>query len=399
MHKYHSSRIQKLLEELDWDCSDQIHHYNSLNILHWYPASFITAIPSNIIEIFSEEKDTIWDPFVGSGITAVESFRMNRKFYGNDLNHIAAKITLAKLNLLQYYDEIVAHFYKFKDFVEVQYLENKFKHFDSSTTHFDNISFEEIGFWYSTETLKEILLLHSIIQKYSMPDYIKIIYDVVFLNIAKIACAQQKTWGHIADNVKPNKQQIADRKYEVIKNFLVRIKQILSKTKRLIIFPKTQSYDIKIADSIDYIPPEPIKLIVTSPPYPLMIDYITSQRISYYWLNYSKNDIDSFKKNEIGARYRRHRKFKYNEYLNDLNLSFNNIIKSLANNGILAVLLPDYKDSDDRKVIIEKFYNNLSIKLERLYTVNRKIDLKNRWAPFRQLKDETLTIWCNNGKN
>jgi len=60
--------------------------------------------------------------------------------------------------------------------------------------------------------------------------------------------------------------------------------------------------DIRNNDEIEE---ESIDLIVTSPPYPNMTDYVTSQRLSYYYLNLElKEDLNS----EIGARIKRFKK-------------------------------------------------------------------------------------------
>ncbi len=394
-NNYLSSRIEKLLEELDWDCDDQIHHYNSLNILHWYPGSFITAIPSNIIEIFSNETDVIWDPFCGSGITATESFRTNRKFYGNDINEISRIITIAKLKLIEHLENFAKHFKAFKSYLEVKELESKFSNTIFPITN--NVSIKDIKPWYSKEVLSELSFLYHQLQCYEIPDNLEIIYKVVFLNIAKLACAQQKTWGHIADNVLPKKSQILERKYNVVNSYIKRVNQIINRAQRLFVFPKLQSYRIEQADSLVFKPDEKVDLVITSPPYPQMNDYITAHRLGYYWLNISKEEINELKKTEIGARYRRHTKYKYEKYYKELTSSFDNIIQCIKKDGILAIIMPDYEKQDPRRDVINKIYKHLSSKLFKMYQINRNIDLNRRWAPFRRLKNESLTIWCKNG--
>lgn len=397
-NKYRSSRIYNLLNELDWDCKDQVHQFNSLSIVHWYPGSFISAIPGNIIEIFSEEGDIIWDPFCGSGITAVESFRMNRKFYGNDINEISTITTLAKLRLLEHFTEFIKHSEQFIDFIETKHTEIKFSKKSNLNEIKKNISFKDLKPWYSDRVLHELLCLYTFIYEYKIPNNIWVIYWAIFLNIARLSCAQQKTWGHIADNVVPIESQIIERKFDVFSSYINRIQQIIKKVNRIYIFPnRKQSYDVKTANIKNYSPNEKVDLVVTSPPYPLMNDYITSQRLAYYWLNIDKNKLNEIKKSEIGARFRRSNKTKLPKYYDDMVNAFQNIIGGLKSDAIMAIIMPNYNEDEPRFEYISKFYSFLENKMEKFYSVDRNIDMNNRWTPFKKLKSEKLTVWCKNG--
>ena len=72
-----------------------------------------------------------------------------------------------------------------------------------------------------------------------------------------------------------------------------------------------------------------VDLIITSPPYPRMIDYVKSQRMSLGFLNKTFNEYVS---QEIGARCRRSRKGTLEEYENSMkqiNCHLSKILKSL----------------------------------------------------------------------
>jgi DNA modification methylase len=51
-----------------------------------HPASFKPIIPRILIEKFSNEGDTVLDPFLGSGTTAMEALRLNRRAVGIEVN-------------------------------------------------------------------------------------------------------------------------------------------------------------------------------------------------------------------------------------------------------------------------------------------------------------------------
>ena len=393
--KFRSSRIRKLLDELDWDCQDHLHHKASLNIIHWYPASFITSIPGNIIDIFTEPGDCIWDPFCGCGTSALESFRKGRNFFGNDISEIATLISQAKINLLKYRDAIDSEFKKFKLEVENIYLSSSF-HVECHNLidiAKGGIAIKELDPWYNAKTLNTLLILKGLLTQYECSPEFKLIFLVIFLNVAKLACAQQKTWGHIADNVMPNKDQISISNYNVFQTYIRKLSQIQENSKRVLILHGNPKYEIKVESAHTYIPPEPVDIVVTSPPYPAMADYITSQRLDYYWLGYSADDINQFKKEEIGARYLRHNSERNERYLKNIKLCFNNIINNLKNEGLLVLVLPEYTIEDPRRNIIVELHNYFDCIMDPIYKTSRNVDENNRWAPFRSLKTETLSIW------
>ncbi|MBF0458948.1 MAG: site-specific DNA-methyltransferase [Nitrospirae bacterium] len=89
-----------------------------VNSIHAYPAMFHSRLVRQLIGRYSSEGDYILDPFMGSGVSAVESAVMGRKFIGFDINPLAVLIakvrttpikkdilidTLANING-QYYD-------------------------------------------------------------------------------------------------------------------------------------------------------------------------------------------------------------------------------------------------------------------------------------------------------
>lgn len=61
-----------------------------------YPARFSPEFARSVIEVFSKPGDTILDPFVGGGTTVVEALVSGRKVVGVDLNPLAVFIARVK---------------------------------------------------------------------------------------------------------------------------------------------------------------------------------------------------------------------------------------------------------------------------------------------------------------
>jgi len=64
--------------------------------LHPYPAKFIPQIPGSLISLLSERGEIIFDPFGGSGTTALEAIRLGRRAVSLDANPLAALIGKVK---------------------------------------------------------------------------------------------------------------------------------------------------------------------------------------------------------------------------------------------------------------------------------------------------------------
>jgi|TARA_B100000929_G_scaffold231448_1_gene187916 site-specific DNA-methyltransferase (cytosine-N4-specific) len=63
-----------------------------------HPAPFPKEIPLRLIKLFSFYGDTIVDPFMGSGTTAVVANQMNRNFVGYEINSQYIKMSKKRLN-------------------------------------------------------------------------------------------------------------------------------------------------------------------------------------------------------------------------------------------------------------------------------------------------------------
>jgi hypothetical protein len=75
-----------------------------------YPARFSPQFARAAIEAFSRPGDTVLDPFMGGGTSAVEALAAGRRFVGCDLNPLAAFVTRVKTTPLTAADadEVVA---------------------------------------------------------------------------------------------------------------------------------------------------------------------------------------------------------------------------------------------------------------------------------------------------
>jgi len=60
--------------------------------VHDYPAMLHYLLVNHLIKNYSSENNLVYDPFCGSGVSIVESLKLNRKAFGTDINPLALLI-------------------------------------------------------------------------------------------------------------------------------------------------------------------------------------------------------------------------------------------------------------------------------------------------------------------
>ncbi|HKZ93259.1 MAG TPA: DNA methyltransferase [Candidatus Bathyarchaeia archaeon] len=327
--------VTRLLARVDWDFQDYVSksYPEDINNMHWYPASFIPQIPSILIQMFSERKDEVLDPFLGSGVALVEAAKQGRNFLGVDSNPYAVDIVKAKFEALNCRDWTWAKEFA-KTICNRRLAEEPLQY---CRQHGIN---EEVFRWFHPRTLNELLEIHSCIADDGASS-LHLLKKVVFSAILKSCCSQRKHYTYITDGCMPkefievpSKQkyiQHLDLVEEASRKFRKQYEELNSCEWRSL------EGDVRVGDARDlgWIVPGTVDLIVTSPPYLGCNDYARSMRLTS--LFFREHKIPDVLINEIGARCKRHRETLQDEYLRDVKKSFEECKKALRGGGYFAL--------------------------------------------------------------
>ena len=326
----------RLLENIDWEFSDY-RGFSSfpadINSLHWYPAPFIPQIPGILIHTLTSEEEIVFDPFAGAGVAMIEAARLRRSFIGIDINPYAVNIMKAKLRALsvagkEWYQTIENEVQSYsriglptRDYCRKRQMS------------------DEVFKWFEKETLAKLCALHQYVSsEQNQKD--KLLKRVLFSSILNSCCSQKEHYTYITDGCYPDKLMAVD----VIKLFLgqTRLVALAADTFR-------KQYEITygerwkqlmgvvtICDARDvaFVRDESIDMVITSPPYLAVNDYVKSMRLTKLFFP-ERGTTEALEK-EIGARRKRGRKNAYGDYIKDMDKSFSEMARVLKKAGFLC---------------------------------------------------------------
>ncbi len=396
-----------ILNNINWNFSNPGNvgrsglHFFDARKLHWYPATFIPEIPYTLIDVLSDKRAVIYDPFAGIGTTIFQALSLGRYPIATENSLIGVMIMTSIWKLLQFDEELDVIENKIGKICNEYSLENNYS---------EQITIQQKELlmpWFNSRTFNEISFLIQC-EKTNKDEYIRNLIKISLSSTLKTVCAQQRGWGCISDNMLPTKEQKEEYK-NAIYWFRNKIKMIIREVSNLkrempqegISFLKEADINSKIikCDIVKGIPipSNSVDLIITSPPYPNMTDYSFSQRLSYYWLESTpENDC----KLEIGARRKRGSKKSLDNYLEGMKNTINNFFPLIKVNGYICLVLPDFGKGEKNNILrnevmnkIENYLSDTGLSLDHKITRMLPIRRRHHNQFWTSLKREHIYIY------
>lgn len=298
---------------------------------HPYPCKFVPQIPNQIISQFSQEGDTVLDPFVGSGTTLTEASLLNRDGIGIDLNPVAVLSTKVKTSVLNNDDKKLVlellEKIQFKNIKDYQnFIKEKFN--EKNIPKWDNINH-----WFLPFVITELSALKNLIDN---TDNIKVRNFLLlgFSNVITSISNQDSETRYVA----VTKQT---KKMDLFSSFTKKIISMLKRNDDYAL--QRSSSKIKVyhddARKMNKVKNKSVNLILTSPPYLNTFDYYLYHKLRIHWLGFEPSDVRNF---EIGCHHTANKfEIGYPKYMDALSSIFSEFDRVLKDDGYVFLVIGD----------------------------------------------------------
>jgi DNA modification methylase len=252
-----------------------------------YRACFKAELPRFFITNFSEEGDTIFDPFSGRGTTLIESALLNRNIIGNDVNPLSEILTLPRINI--------------PNLEEIEFR----LHAIFMETDYDAKADIDLSMFYDEKTLAELVSLRDYLierkQKGTegwIDKWIRMVatnrltghsngfFSVYSLPPNQAASQRRQKIINEKRNQSPTYKDVKSIIFKKSKSLLSQINNEIRSNLHSVA-EKASFYNHDAAD-LNSIPDKSIKLTITSPPFLNVVQYAEDN-----WLRCWFNDLDS----------------------------------------------------------------------------------------------------------
>lgn len=291
--------VLSAFRSVDWSFSEDDTTYLSHDI-HPYPAKFAPQLPAQIIKMLSSRGEKIWDPFGGSGTTALEALLNDRSCISTDINPIGSIIGKAKTTALCSADEIELNrlierleYYVNNSSSLGEYFEEHKCDLEKEIPNIPNIEK-----WFAPTIICELAFLKYLIKRDIQSEAAIVVARASLSKIITRVSNQENETTYRAVN-----RDV--RIGEALEIFLKDLKSNFSKIKKLSSMIGYRSCEFITTDVMQPIvgdgkpiAKDAIDLVVTSPPYPNAFDYHLYHRFRIFWLDGDPREVG---KAEIGS--------------------------------------------------------------------------------------------------
>lgn len=306
---------QELISEInniDWEFTNQDTQYLTHNI-HRYSGKFIPQIANNAIKLLSVPGDTILDPYLGSGTTALEAIRLRRNSIGVDLNPLAILIAKVKIlnlpiaELTQFESDLLSSL-AFLQEEGTGLFEPKYKRTILNPELSPRYSDSWNKKWYQDHVLRQLIQIYDVIENVD-DENLRNIAKVAFSDILRKSSNASSRYPNVMydknHKVKPLPLHAFKESFMAVINQLKQLSQALEGEKINSSIMLENNTSLSIGD-------ESIDAVVTHPPYIAAVPYAEYGSLSLEWFGYSSKELD----NELTGG-KRHRKDVVSRFTDD----------------------------------------------------------------------------------
>lgn len=257
---------------------------------HDYPARIIPQVAGKLLDMFGNDAKQLFDPYCGSGTSLVEANIRGINSFGTDLNPLARLIAKAKTAT----PKISALEKQITTFNRIA-LENKRRKI-KETHHIYGIA--RLDFWFKPNVIERLFQLKQFIQSIE-DEEVRLFFQVAFSETVRDSSNTRneefKLYRYGEDKLAKFNPDVYEIMVSKLQRNLDGYKQYKAIIENLKHHPFANIYGFNTVDGIseDFILPESINVVVTSPPYGDLgttVAYGQYSRLSAAWLELEEPD-------------------------------------------------------------------------------------------------------------
>ena len=420
-----SPTIRRELLAVDWNFPRM--HNGTFQTQHWYPGTFPTELPATLIQALTSPDDLVFDPYSGIGTTATEALRLGRRSWNVELNRaaaLAAYVSGAFILLKRFQPRMVnvllsalestiarlegGHLFQTQavGLVPKEIDDHLRQLMIPSPQHFLNdilcdglpnrVALER---WFHCKTLEDVIRFSEILQA-ETTGIVRLFGTMCMSACLRPLSSQTRSWGHIADNALP-KCLVEKRVSYSLRRWLSRFGSNINKTSVVpamgrvgngLVALQVDVFNWLNDEGIPSCPSPSVNLLLTSPPYGGAIDYVLSQRLSYYFFGGNDELLYGNQRNEIGARRKRSRKTSREIWASELSVALVRQAEFVDGNGSIVVVMPHKAEGrSNGNRIVDSTLNSLGWRSE--LAIDRSIRTVRTRQAWTSIKQETVNIY------
>ena len=319
------------LRNIDWSFADDTTNFLAHDV-HPYPAKFIPQIPGNLIAQLSHRGEVVFDPFGGSGTTALEAVRLGRRAISIDANPLSALIGRVKTSSVDHAAGTELHGFQAALISELTSLPaNPQRLIKAREDCAPSIQNREK--WFADSAFDELCLITARIRTLETNSA----KDIALVTLSRIAIRAS-----FQDSETRYKSVVRDVAVgETLRRYLKEFRSVMESVSET---ESTIRHGIarficgdSRSTSSDVLPNGSVDLIVTSPPYGNATDYHLYHKFRLLWLGF---DPVALSKEEIGSHLKHQREGSgFESYLADLRESVRTMQRALRPGRYAALVL------------------------------------------------------------
>lgn len=299
-----------------------------------YPCKFIPEIPRWAIKKYTQPKDKVFDPFCGSGTTALEAIILGRNSFATEIDKVAKLLVLVKTTKLSKNEIIECK----------KFLDTFSDNYDKSA-EFYVPDIRNIDHWFPKENIKKLGFLVK---------EISLVKNESVQNLLNIIMATIIKKSSYCDNASPKpyvSTKIIKEPEDAFKLFKLTGNKYLDLIIDFSEIKNDNCFKLLDGDALTFKSECEFDLVFTSPPYINAFDYVRTLRLENLWLNmHNEESLLKSKEKYVGTE-----KINKNEIVSENVLELSPILKKVY----LKILLLDSK----RAKIILKYFNDMYLNL------------------------------------